>query len=93
MAKEAGYVTFQGLPGKVKTGCALTPELRSRYCALHKPRVCAKPLDDENTTCDGEDIAEMIVEERVTRSGTHYKVCMSWVINNIIIAINFRYCG
>lgn len=70
-AKEAGYVTFQGLPGRVKTGCALTPEIKSRYCTLHKPRVCAKPLDDGSSE---EDIAEMILEERVTRSETHYKV-------------------
>ena len=78
MATEAGYVTFQGLPEKVKTGCALTPELRSQYCSLHKPRVCAKPLDDTSSTTDStEDIAEMILEERVTRSEIYYKVRMS----------------
>lgn len=73
LAKEAGYVTYQGLPGKVKTGCVLTPDLRSRYCSLHKPRVCEKPQDDDTSNSE-EDIAEMIVEERITRSQTHYKV-------------------
>jgi len=73
LAKEAGFVTYHGLPGKVKTGCQLTPELKSRYCSLHKPRVCVKPQDDANEE-DNEDIAEMILEERVTRSVTYYKV-------------------
>ena len=74
LAKEAGYVTYQGLPGKVKTGCPLTPELTSRYCSLHKPRVCTKPVDESTMTGNEEDIAEMILEERVTRSETYYKV-------------------
>ena len=37
------------------------------------PRVCVKPQDDANEE-DNEDIAEMILEERVTRSVTYYKV-------------------
>ena len=74
LAKEAGFITFQGLPGKVNTGCPLTPELRSRYCYLHKPRVCTKPLDEADMTSNEEGIAEMILEERVTRSATFYKV-------------------
>jgi len=73
LAKEAGFVTYQGLPGKVKTGCPLTPELRSRFCSLHKPRVCTKP-DDATMTHDEQDVAEMIIEERTTRSDTYYKV-------------------
>ena len=95
MAKEAGYVTFQGLPGKVITGCPLTPELRSRYCHLHKPRVCTKLLDDANMTDGEEDIIEMILEERVTRSATLYKV--TWYLCTYILCklwwTNSRYCG
>lgn len=76
-ATEAGFITFQGLPGTVKTGCQLTPDKKSRYCSNHKPRVCVKPMDD--TTDDSkvdkkEDVAEMILAERITRSATFYKV-------------------
>ena len=46
MATEAGFVTFQGLPGKIKTGCLMIPDYKSRYCSLHKPRVCQKPVND-----------------------------------------------
>lgn len=74
LAKEVGFITFQGLPGKVNTGCSLTPELRLHYCYLYKPRVCIKPLDEAGMTSNEEDIAEMILEERVTRSATFYKV-------------------
>ena len=78
MATEAGFVTFQGLPGQIKTGCLMTPDYKSRYCSLHKPRVCQKPVngidDDQNFE---EDIAEMIIEQKVTRSKTYYKVCIS----------------
>ena len=63
LAKEAGFITFQGMPGKVKTRCPLTPELRSRYCYLHEPRVCSKPLDDANMIYGEKDVAEMILEE------------------------------
>lgn len=77
-ATEAGFITFQGLPGKVKTGCQLTPDLRSRYCSKHKPRVCMKPMDDtkdNNSKVDKEeDVAEMIIAEKVTRSATYYQV-------------------
>ena len=77
LATEAGFITFQGLPGKVKTGCQLTPDLRSRYCSEHKPRVCMKPMDDtkDNSNVDTkEDVAEMIIAEKVTRSATYYQV-------------------
>ena len=61
MAKEAGFVTFQGLPGKIKTGCLMTPDYKSRYCFLHKARVCQKPINDtEDNQNVEEDIAEMI---------------------------------
>ena len=36
-AQEAGYAEFDGLPGKVKTGCPNTPQLKSRYCPAHTP--------------------------------------------------------
>ena len=78
-ATEAGFITFKGLPGTIKTGCQLTPDKKSRYCSKHKPRVCVKPLDDITDACKvdkEEDVAEMILAERITRSATFYKVCM-----------------
>lgn len=39
-AKDAGYIEYHGLPGKVKTGCMLTPEYKSRYCGNHRIRAC-----------------------------------------------------
>ena len=44
-ATEVGFITFQGLPGKVKTGCQLTPDVRSRYCSKHKLRIYIKSMD------------------------------------------------
>ena len=37
MAWEAGYIEYEGLEGKIKTGCINTPEQKSQYCTLHKP--------------------------------------------------------
>ena len=37
MATEAGYAEFEGLPGRVRTGCPNTPKLKSRFCDLHTP--------------------------------------------------------
>ena len=40
MAQEAGYIEYEGLQGKIKTGCVNTPEQKSQYCTLDKPRAC-----------------------------------------------------
>lgn len=39
-ANEAGYVTYPGLPGRIKTGCMASPAFKSRFCAHHKIRSC-----------------------------------------------------
>lgn len=39
-ARDAGYIEYPGLPGKVKTGCMLTPEHKSKYCHKHAIKVC-----------------------------------------------------
>ena len=31
---EAGYVEYDGLPGRIKTGCMNTPGYKSRYVIL-----------------------------------------------------------
>lgn len=78
-ATEAGYTKFDGLPGKVKTGCQKTPDFKSRYCHLHKPRVCTvSGLDDidgqQDETKPTEGVVEMILEKKLTRHTTYYKV-------------------
>jgi len=39
-AKDAGFITFKGLNGSIKTGCPETPAFKNRYCPNHKPQVC-----------------------------------------------------
>ena len=76
-ATEVGFITFQGLSGKVKTGCQLTPDVRSRYYSKHKPRICIKPMNDTKASSKvdkEEDVAEMIIAEKITRSATYYQV-------------------
>ena len=78
-ATEAGYTKYDGLPGQVKTGCQKTPAFKSRYCHLHKPRVCiVSGLDDidgqQDQTKSTEGVVEMILEKKLTRHTTYYKV-------------------
>ena len=58
MAKDAGYMEFQGLPGKVKTGCQASPSYKSRYCTSHTPQGCnpVKCIDDEELKETGSNI-------------------------------------
>ncbi len=37
-ARDAGYVEYPGLPGKIKTGCMKTPSYGSKYCYSHEIR-------------------------------------------------------
>ena len=67
-ASEAGYLQYDGLPGRVKTGCTNTPEQRSRFCHLHKPRALTSPSSNATT------VIESVLEKKVTRSVTYYKV-------------------
>ena len=79
-ATDAGYATFDSFPGQVKTGCQKTPDFKSRYCCLHKPRVCTLsklPVEDdlqEKTEGAEEGVVEMILEKKITRNITYYKV-------------------
>lgn len=34
-ARLAGYAEYEGLPGRITTGCTNTPQLKSRYCVVH----------------------------------------------------------
>ena len=67
-ATEARYTKFDGLPGQV-TGCQKTPDFKSRYCHLHKPRVCnVSALDNkgghQDPTKSTEGVVAMILENK-----------------------------
>ena len=88
-AKEAGYADFNGLPGKVKTGCPNTPQLKSRYCPNHTPTSFkSSPASNDpdspstSTASHSEEVQlAYIVGKRETRQTTLYQVqthyCMS----------------
>lgn len=83
-AKHAGFVEFDGLPGQIRSGCQKTPDFKSRYCSLHKPRACvlSDPRNDgAGTSCTAdkadEGIVQMVLEKKTTRTSTYYKVCYS----------------
>ena len=67
-ASEAGYVQYDGLPGKIKTGCTNTPRQKSRFCPVHKPRTLT--TDDESSGS----VIEMILEKKALHNHTLYKV-------------------
>ena len=67
-ANEAGYIQYDGLPGRVKTGCTNTPEQKHRFCSLHRPRV--PNSNDQNKSA----VIESVLEKKTTRSITYYKV-------------------
>ena len=46
-ATEAGFATFKGLPGAIKTGCQLSPGYQSKFCSYHSPRVACISADKE----------------------------------------------
>ena len=78
-AKEAGYAEFEGLTGKVKTGCTNIPQLMSHYCRKHI-HITFTPLSNveefklrTSFTKIGATCA-LIVSKKCTRQGTLYEV-------------------
>lgn len=85
-ASEAGYAEFNGLPGKIKTGCTNTPQLKSRYCPAHTPTAFRRQVVDinsEDAECATlqpsakEDQVAYIVGKKKTRQNTFYEVRMN----------------
>ena len=86
VAREAGYIEYDGLEGQIRTGCMNTPEQKSQYCSLHKPRAC-----DPNTSHHSEEtvpepqassggVIQLLLEKKTTRSATYYKVQLSFTV-------------
>lgn len=77
-ATEAGYLEYDGLEGKIKTGCPMTPLQTSRYCYQHATRVCKQDVEDKCTqstmTSTEEGIVKVIISKKKTRSGVYYQV-------------------
>lgn len=84
-ATEAGYLEYDGIPGKIKSGCQLTPLQTSKYCYQHVERVCrptAKDKEHEKVTVDEELVSEdgivkMILSKKQTRNGIYYQVSLN----------------
>ena len=83
MARDAGYIEYVGLPGAIKTGCMNTPQKGSRHCSLHTVRACIQhssnsASDDEAPdnleTITGNQLVEILLDKKVTRKCTYYKV-------------------
>lgn len=83
LATHAGYAEYDGLPGRVRTGCPNSPDYLSPYCALHKPSVATKQclnVEDESTEEQSsvkesnQDLLGIITDKRVTRKSTLYQV-------------------
>ena len=57
MARDAGFIEFDGLEGRLKTGCQATPAHKSRYCTRHSPQAVNLninvPEDEEATQLEG----------------------------------------
>ena len=78
LAQCAGYTKYDGLPGKVCTGCPNAPAYMSPYCEIHKPTVATPQVDNEegSSTCtqkaSSEDQVGLVIGKRVTRNATMY---------------------
>ena len=81
LAKDAGFIEYPGLTGRIKTGCMATPAFKSRYCTQHTVRVCLSSEEDSTqdnplavSSSPGEQAVIEMLLEKVTRSTTYYKV-------------------
>ena len=84
-AIHAGYAEYSGLPGKVRTGCPNTPDLKSRYCSVHAPFTAiphevqffadGTPADQDHSTSKKEESqVALITGKRITRNSVFYEV-------------------
>ena len=73
VATSGGWLTFDELPGKIKTGCQLTPVWQSKYCYDHAPHVHNKVMKVSEPYCP-EEVVQIITGKKQTRNGTYYQV-------------------
>jgi hypothetical protein len=70
-ARDAGYIEYPGLLGKVKTGCILTPEYKSRYCYKHRIKACNFEKD----------ITPLVQDEDELGNGIFYMFCWATILH------------
>ena len=75
-AKEAGFAKYEGQPGRIETACTNTPQLGSRYSAVHTPTAYTAVADDSNSHTKEHDMDQVafVLGKKVTRQNTFYKV-------------------
>lgn len=78
-AKDAGYIQFKGLTGCIKTGCAATPDFKSRYCSKHVNQACTLLHTEEVDE-------EMDVQTGPTLRSHHPRKCDGESIAEMILA-------
>ncbi len=81
-ASNACYVEYQGLHGRVRSGCPNTTCHKSRYCTVYKPTIAISQQEQEVGTSTlssmiSEDKVGMIIGKRNTRQSTLYEVSYS----------------
>ena len=82
-ATHAGYAEFDGLKGKIRTGCPNTPAFKSPFCSIHTPMVAVQ----QDISCDNDAVSPeasatqsekqpvgLITQKKTTRNSTLYKV-------------------
>ena len=100
-ATHAGYAEFEGLQGRIRTGCPNTPALTSSSCSVHAPTVAVHcdilGEDNKDTGEDSQKLASnseehpvgLITEKRTTQNATLYKV--HTVEIHVCLKINLSY--
>ena len=81
-ATEAGYLEYDGLEGKIKTGCPMTPLQTSRYCYHHATRASKPEVQDkiQSTVTIGEEgIVKVIMSKKETRGAVYYQVIIPFM--------------
>lgn len=100
MAKDSGFISYDGLPGSIHTGCIKTPAYKSRFCKDHEECVCNLPIASheevesalmeemssgpftrakakaQGANPEIVDVVEKVLDQKVTRGKTYYKVCL-----------------
>lgn len=74
-AEDAGFIEFDGIPGSVKTGCMNTPEQKSLFCTLHRPRHVTLPSSSASLGYHG--VIEVVLSKKTTRNNTFYEVALT----------------
>ena len=48
MVKDAGHISYLGLPGQIKTGCMASLAFKSRFCQQHTEQSCSTTATEQH---------------------------------------------